>query len=396
VFVYQLSKRATKEDLRDFFSRRGGSVRDVQIVMDRATNRSKGCAYVEFEKANSVLSAIQASGDTVAGGPIMVRAVEDPASTSGATAGSSSTSSALAGSTNRVRLPSIERFERDRESLIPARLLVENLNQNVGPDHLKTLFGVFGVIDQIEQVQPGADAVVYFEDEDAAHAAIEALQEFEFVDHKLMLSKLASGAPVPSSVTRGRSAARDKGSSKDARDAADRDPREFVVVALENLFKSDDNDPDLEQDVSQLVLGEMTQFGDVLGVVVERNTDGRVWVLFETEAAAKAALLHIGGRQFDGRTVHAVVDRKTVFEAAYRRVAEAQQIRNRERERERDRERDRDRDRDRDREYHRDRDYRDGDRDRHYRDQRDRDGYRNRDYRPGPPRPRFVRSPRPS
>lgn len=53
VFILQLARDTRPTDLEEFFSS-VGSVRDVRIITDSRTGRSKGIAYVEFWEKESV------------------------------------------------------------------------------------------------------------------------------------------------------------------------------------------------------------------------------------------------------------------------------------------------------------------------------------------------------
>ena len=55
-----------------FLSR--AQVRDVRMISDRNSRRSKGIAYIEFVEANSVPLAIGLSGQRLLGVPIIVQA----------------------------------------------------------------------------------------------------------------------------------------------------------------------------------------------------------------------------------------------------------------------------------------------------------------------------------
>ncbi|BHF75200.1 RNA-binding protein 39 [Sparganum proliferum] len=57
VFVWQLSAKIRQRDLEDFFSS-VGKIRDVRLIMDGKTKRSKGIAYVEFREVESAQLAL--------------------------------------------------------------------------------------------------------------------------------------------------------------------------------------------------------------------------------------------------------------------------------------------------------------------------------------------------
>ena len=53
VMVMQLSARVGPKDLQEFFNQMG-QVRDVKMISDRNSRRSKGIAYIEFHDDKSV------------------------------------------------------------------------------------------------------------------------------------------------------------------------------------------------------------------------------------------------------------------------------------------------------------------------------------------------------
>jgi RNA-binding protein 39 len=53
VFCMQLAARIRPRDLEEFFSS-VGTVRDVRLITDPRTKRSKGIAYVEFKEVEAV------------------------------------------------------------------------------------------------------------------------------------------------------------------------------------------------------------------------------------------------------------------------------------------------------------------------------------------------------
>ncbi|KAJ1429727.1 Splicing factor, RBM39-like [Sesbania bispinosa] len=75
VFAYQMPLKATERDVYEFFSK-AGKVRDVRLIMDRNSRRSKGVGYIEFYDAMSVPMAIALSGQLLLGQPVMVKPSE--------------------------------------------------------------------------------------------------------------------------------------------------------------------------------------------------------------------------------------------------------------------------------------------------------------------------------
>ncbi|CAF1107217.1 unnamed protein product, partial [Didymodactylos carnosus] len=72
VFCMQLAARIRPRDLEEFFAQ-VGKVRDVRLITDPRTRRSKGVAYVEFRDLDCVTQAISLSGQKVLGVPIIIK-----------------------------------------------------------------------------------------------------------------------------------------------------------------------------------------------------------------------------------------------------------------------------------------------------------------------------------
>ncbi|XP_019097901.1 PREDICTED: RNA-binding protein 39 isoform X2 [Camelina sativa] len=75
VFAYQMPLKATERDVYEFFSK-AGKVRDVRLIMDRNSRRSKGVGYIEFYEVTSVPMALALSEQIFLGQPVMVKSSE--------------------------------------------------------------------------------------------------------------------------------------------------------------------------------------------------------------------------------------------------------------------------------------------------------------------------------
>ena len=74
VLILNLSLKATERDVWKFFSERAGKVRDIQIICDSRSGKSKGVGYVEFYSPQAVLQALALSGSFIMDIPITVQA----------------------------------------------------------------------------------------------------------------------------------------------------------------------------------------------------------------------------------------------------------------------------------------------------------------------------------
>ncbi|TYH29332.1 hypothetical protein ES288_A01G003200v1 [Gossypium darwinii] len=130
VFAYQISLKASERDVYEFFSR-AGKVRDVRLIMDRNSRRSKGVGYIEFYDVMSVPMAIALSGQPLIGQPVMVKPSEAEKNLV------QSTSSASAGQTGPYAAGG-------------RKLYVGNLHFNITEDQLRQVFEPFGSVELVQ------------------------------------------------------------------------------------------------------------------------------------------------------------------------------------------------------------------------------------------------------
>ncbi|KAJ4832819.1 hypothetical protein Tsubulata_029179 [Turnera subulata] len=132
VFAYQMPLKATERDVYEFFSK-VGKVRDVRLIMDRNSRRSKGVGYIEFYDAMSVPMAIALSGQLLLGQPVMVKPSEAEKNLVQSTA--------TGGSTGGVSGP---------YGPVDRKLYVGNLHFNMTELHLRKLFEPFGTVELVQ------------------------------------------------------------------------------------------------------------------------------------------------------------------------------------------------------------------------------------------------------
>lgn len=133
VFAYQICLKADERDVYEFFSR-AGKVRDVRLIMDRNSRRSKGVGYVEFYDVMSVPMAIALSGQPLLGQPVMVKPSE-------AEKNLVQSNSSIAGASGGTTGP---------YSGGARRLYVGNLHFNMTEDQLRQVFEPFGTVELVQ------------------------------------------------------------------------------------------------------------------------------------------------------------------------------------------------------------------------------------------------------
>ena len=107
--------------LSDFVSYQ---VKDVKLILDNKSHRSKGIAYVEFKEVESVALAIGLSGQRLLGVPIIVQPSH----------------------AERNRLASAQAAAMKSTNTGPMRLYVGSLHYNITEEMLQGIFEPFGQV----------------------------------------------------------------------------------------------------------------------------------------------------------------------------------------------------------------------------------------------------------
>ncbi|KAF0914636.1 hypothetical protein E2562_030699 [Oryza meyeriana var. granulata] len=357
VFAYQLSLKADERDVYEFFSR-AGKVRDVRLIMDRNSRRSKGVGYIEFYDVMSVPMAIALSGQLLLGQQVMVKPseaeknlVQSNASSSGATSGGA------------------------------RKLYVGNLHSNITEDQLRQVFEPFG---QVELVQLPLDPLtglckgfgfVQFARLEDAKAAQSLNGQLDIAGRVIKVSAVTDQAGVQvSGVTtgdldddEGGGLALNASSRALLMQKLDRSgtttsltggiggtglntsvglppvsvlgappiaapvlqptvpglgsvPVASLPIAaqsietappsecllLKNMFDpAVETDPDFDLDIKDDVQEECSKFGQVKHIFVDKNTAGFVYLRFDSITAAMSAQKALHGRWFAGKMITA-------------------------------------------------------------------------------------------
>ncbi|XP_072777461.1 probable RNA-binding protein 23 isoform X2 [Taeniopygia guttata] len=183
VFCMQLAARIRPRDLEDFFSA-VGKVRDVRIISDRNSRRSKGIAYVEFCEIQSVPLAIGLTGQRLLGVPIIVQASQ----------------------AEKNRLAAMA-APLQKGSGGPLRLYVGSLHCNITKDMLRGIFEPFGKIESIvlmrdpETGQSKGYGFITFSEAECARRALEQLNGFELAGRPMRVGQVSERPDGSSDVT---------------------------------------------------------------------------------------------------------------------------------------------------------------------------------------------------
>ncbi|KAL2091341.1 hypothetical protein ACEWY4_013604 [Coilia grayii] len=351
VFCMQLAARIRPRDLEEFFSA-VGKVRDVRMISDRNSRRSKGIAYVEFVDVTSVPLAIGLSGQRLLGVPIIVQASQ--AEKNRAAAMANNLQKGTAG---------------------PMRLYVGSLHFNITEDMLRGIFEPFGRIESIQLMMDSETGrskgygFITFADAECAKKALEQLNGFELAGRPMkvghvtertdassassfldndelertgidlgttgrlqLMARLAEGTglqippaaqqalqmsgSIPMGAMAAVTAAINPGlnlnlnlpsmSSNQALNLPSQ-PIATHCFQLSNMFNpQSENHPGWDNEIQDDVIEECNKHGGVVHIYVDKNsTQGNVYVKCPTIPGAMAAVNALHGRYFAGKMITA-------------------------------------------------------------------------------------------
>ncbi|PFH54443.1 hypothetical protein AMATHDRAFT_72246 [Amanita thiersii Skay4041] len=326
VFVSQLAARLTARDLGYFFEDKlgEGTVMDSRIVTDRLSRRSKGIGYVEFRSIELVDKAISLSGTIVMGLPIMVQHTE------------SERNKLHPGDGNLNLPPGVTAAHG-------AMLYVGSLHFNLTESDIKQVFEPFG---QLEFVDLHRDpmtgrskgyAFVQYKRAEDARMALEQMEGFELAGRTLRVNTVhekgttrytqqdsldeagggnlnaASRQALMQKLARIEPAPRQEPIAKPNIPQA----MQSRSVLLKNMFDPEEEtelnwDKDLREDVKQEI---ESKYGKVEAIKVERESQGEIYVKFDSIESAKKAVQGLNGRWFGGKQVAATFISDAIMQA---------------------------------------------------------------------------------
>lgn len=168
MFVQQLANRLKESQLRSFFEENVGAVNEATIVKDRVSGRSKGVGYVEFEGENSVVRALDMTGQALLGVPIIVQQSE---------AEKNRQAKATASTATNASAP----FHR---------LYVGNVHFSVSEDDLRHVFESYGIVEYVslqrdETGRSRGYGFVQYSDPKCAKEALDKMNGFDLAGRAL-------------------------------------------------------------------------------------------------------------------------------------------------------------------------------------------------------------------
>ncbi|CAG7891406.1 unnamed protein product [Brassica rapa] len=340
VFAYQMPLKATERDVYEFFSK-AGKVRDVRLIMDRNSRRSKGVGYIEFYDVMSVPMAIAMSGQLFLGQPVMVK----PSEAEKNLAQSTTTAGGGTGPVDR-------------------KLYVGNLHFNMTELQLRQIFEPFGPVElvqlpcdletgqckgfgfiQFAQVehskaaqialngkleiagrtikvssvadhigtQDGNPKSADFDDDDGGGLALNA-QSRVLLMQKLDRTGLAASIGVPSlNGTAINQPGMNPGFPTSvlpttALPSVVTEPigQPSECLLLKNMFDpATETELNFDEDIKEDVGDECSKYGEVKDIYVDKNSAGFVYLRFESVQAAMAAQRAMHTRWFAQKMISA-------------------------------------------------------------------------------------------
>jgi RNA-binding protein 39 len=343
-------------------------VRDVRLIMDRNSRRSKGVGYIEFYDAMSVPMAIALSGQLLLGQPVMVKPSEAEKNLVQSTA-STGGSGGLTGPYGAV----------DR------KLYVGNLHFNMTETQLRAIFEPFGPVELVQlpldletghckgfgfvqfakledakaaqslngkveiagrtiKVSSVTDHVgaqdtgaktADFDDDDGGGLSLNA-QSRALLMQKLDRSGIATSiagslgvpmlngsAPNPQAISlpvNGQAAVSVPALPGQTIPTPATEPvgSPSECLLLKNMFDpATEMDPDYDMDIKEDVEEECSKYGRVRHVHVDKDSAGFVYLRFETVEGAMAAQSAMHLRWFARRLISALFMEPHVYEAKF-------------------------------------------------------------------------------
>ncbi|KAF9496166.1 splicing factor, CC1-like protein [Pleurotus eryngii] len=327
VFVSQLAARLTARDLGYFFEDKlgEGTVMDARIVTDRLSRRSKGIGYVEFRTIELVEKALSLSGTVVMGLPIMVQLTE-------------AERNRLHPGDGNLNLPPGVSAPHGA-----MQLYVGSLHFNLTESDIKQVFEPFGELEFVDlhrDPMTGRSkgyAFVQYKRAEDAKMALEQMEGFELAGRTLRVNTVhekgtakytqqdtldESGGGNLNAASRQalmQKLARIEPAPVTPTDSKPNIPQamQSKSVLLKNMFDpEEETERDWDKDLAEDVKGECEEkYGKVEAIKVEKETQGEIYVKFDSIDSAKNAIQGLNGRWFGGKQVSATFISDAIMQA---------------------------------------------------------------------------------
>ncbi|KAJ3260220.1 hypothetical protein HDU77_001453 [Chytriomyces hyalinus] len=367
VFVMQLAARVRPADIVDFFEigeNPPGKVRDVRLVTDRISRKSKGVGYVEFYEKASVAKAIAMTGQKLLGLPMIIQHTE---SEKNRIAEEAAKAAALAAQENGIPMtsgmPVVVIPTAGPTAAALSRLYVGSLDFSLTEDDIRSLFEIHGPIDFVnlhkdpETGRSKGFAFIQFKHPDHAKSALEKMHGHEFKGRQLKVgystdssgNALHSGAMAMqggnanggmalsldddekagvalSSAARAalmaKLARRDDPAAAAAAAPVKPEVQATRCVLLKNMFDpAEETEENWDNEIRDDVKGECSKYGKIVHIAVDKNSQGFIYIKFDAIPFAQQAINALNGRFFSGKQISATFMMDVIYHAKYPEAA---------------------------------------------------------------------------
>ncbi|KAF8832310.1 hypothetical protein HHX47_DHR1001377 [Lentinula edodes] len=299
---------------------------DSRIVTDRLSRRSKGIGYVEFRSMDLVEKAMALTGTVVMGLPIMVQLTE-------------SERNRLHPGDGNLNLPPGVNAPHGT-----MQLYVGSLHFNLTESDIKQVFEPFGALEFVDlhrDPMTGRSkgyAFVQYKRAEDAKMALEQMEGFELAGRQLRVNTVHEKGATrytqqdtldESGGGNLNAASRQALMQKLARidtPSSLPEPTKLNIpqqamqsrsVLLKNMFDpEEESEKDWDKDLADDVKSECEEkYGPVEAIKVEKETQGEIYVKFDSVESAKKAVQGLNARWFGGRQVSAAFISDAIMQA---------------------------------------------------------------------------------
>ncbi|KAJ3202497.1 hypothetical protein HDU67_000533 [Dinochytrium kinnereticum] len=308
----QLAARVRRRDIAKFFEE-AGRVRDVRLITDRYSKRSKGVGYVEFCDETSVENAVNMSGQKLLGIPIIVQVTEAEKNRLAAEA---EAAAAL------VR-------QKNGENAI-TRLYVGSLDFSLTEEDIKSVFEVHGPIEFVNlHKDPETGRSLGYRYPDHAKQALDKMHGYDLrgrmikvglsTDKGTHYSSNPGGTETFDDDEKGgitlssharaelmaKLARRDDGLLGNLKKPVPVTPVQNPTrcILLKNMFDPEtETEPGWDKEIEDDVKAECdAKYGKVVHISVDKNTEGHIYIKFDSIPIAQRAVTGLNNRFFAGK-----------------------------------------------------------------------------------------------
>jgi RNA-binding protein 39 len=296
VMISRLPSTVTEADVIDFFAP-VGRVREVKLIRDRFTGKSKGYGFVEFYEDSSIYPAIQQNGKPLRGFPVMIKAAE---------------------------IDKTLALNPQPQSQGITKLYIGEIPPPLTESDLRELFEAVGVVEHIEirKDEKGESKhygfVKFRKPEEARKALLKMNGLRLYNDYRIQVGLWNEAKAMEVSLTensheydiegdtsltaqqRRDMVQQNLGQFKTAASAPVNSDDQFATrnIRLSNMFDPATETGDFENEIKMDVADECSKFGRICHIYVDKNSAGHVYVRFDNSAAAKQAHQALNGRWF--------------------------------------------------------------------------------------------------